>query len=66
MSKELRSFSHEVNSSSEEVSAGAPAGWIDIGLKEHVSPEQNGDLMGVDLVFFGFSSLDSFHINAMT
>jgi hypothetical protein len=39
MGKELGSFSHEVVSSSEEVTGGAHPGRIDIGLREHASPE---------------------------
>ena len=65
MSKELGSFPHEVISSSEEISGGAHLSRVDIGLGEHASLEQSGDLMGVDLVVFGFSSVDSFHVEGM-
>ena len=65
MSKELGSFSHEVISSSEEISGGSHSCGIDIGMREHTASEQGGDLMGVDLVVFGFSSVDGFHVEGM-
>jgi len=65
MSKELGPFSHEVIPSSEKISGGAHPGRIDISLREHAAPEQGGDLMGVDLIVFGFSSVNGFHIEGM-
>jgi len=66
MSKELGSFSHEVISSSEEIPSGAHPGRIDIGLREHAASEQGSDLMGVNLIVFGFSTMDGFHVEGMT
>jgi hypothetical protein len=65
MGIELGPFSHEVISSSEEIPRCAHFGRVDISLRKHASPEQGGDLMGVDLIVFGFSSMDSFHVEGM-
>jgi hypothetical protein len=65
MSEEFGPLSHEVVSSPEEISGGTHPGRIDIGLREHSSPEQGGDLMGIDLIVFGFSSVDGFHVEGM-
>jgi len=60
MGKELGAFSHEVISSSEEISGGAHPGRIYIGLREHTASEQSSDL-----IVFGFSSVDRFHVEGM-
>jgi len=65
MGIELGPFSHEMVSSSEQISGCPHLSWIDIGLREHPPSEQGGDLMGVDLIVFGFSSMDSFHVEGM-
>ena len=65
MGKELSPFSHEVISSSEEISRCSHPDGIDIRLRDHPSSKQGSDLMGVDLVVFGFSSVNRFHIEGM-
>lgn len=62
MSQKLGPFMDEVVSPSEEVPGGAHAFGIDIGRREGSTPEQNGDLFGVDFVVFGLSTVDGFHI----
>jgi hypothetical protein len=62
MGIELGPFSHEVISSSEEIPRCAHFGRVDISLRKHASPEQGGDLMGVNLIIFGFSAVDGFHV----
>jgi hypothetical protein len=37
-------------------------GGIDRGLREHAATQQNGDLLGVDIVVFGLAPVDRFHI----
>jgi hypothetical protein len=65
MGIELGPFSHEVISSSEEIPGCAHPGGVDISLRNHAAPEQGGDLMGVDLIVFCFSSVDGFHVKGM-
>jgi len=65
MSKELGPFSHEVIPSSQEIPSGAHLCGIDIGLREHAATEQGSDLKGVDLIVFGFSSVNGFHVEGV-
>ena len=59
MSKELSPFSHEMVSSSEEIPGCSHPGGIDVGLRDHAPSKQGSDLMGVNLIVFSFTSVDS-------
>ena len=41
-------------------------GGIDIRLREHAAAEQDGNLLGVDLVVFGLAAMDGLHGEGMT
>src|SRR4030042_2123059 len=66
MSNEFSPFSGKVVSSSEQVSGRAHFRRIDISHRDHSSPEENSNLMGVDLIVFGFATMDCFHIEGVT
>ena len=40
-------------------------GGIDVGLREHAAAEQDGDLVGVDLVVFGLAAVDGLHVEGV-
>lgn len=47
--------------SSEEIPYCSHFGRIDIGLRNHASPEQYSDFSRIELVVFGFAAMDGFH-----
>lgn len=53
-------------SPSEEVTGCPHLCGVDVRLREHTASEQGGDLQGVDLIIFGLSSMDGFHVEGMT
>jgi hypothetical protein len=54
-----------VHPSAQQVTGGAHLGRVDIGLREHPAAPQDSNLMGVDLIVFGFATVDGFHIQGM-
>ncbi len=62
MCQKFGPFMDQVVSPSEKVPGGAHAFRIDIGRRKGATPEQNGDLFGIDFVVFGLSTVDGFHI----
>jgi hypothetical protein len=63
--KQLSPLSHEVVSSSKQVSGRAHLLGVDIGHGDHASPEQCGDFFGVDSVVFALTAVDGFHVEGM-
>src|SRR3990172_5782954 len=49
----------------EEISGCPHPCGIDIRLRNHPASEQGSDLEGVDLIVFGFSSVNRFHVEGM-
>ena len=66
MGKEFGPFSHEVISSPQEISCCSHLSGIGISLRDHATSEQGSDFMGIDLIVFGFSSVDGFHVEGVT
>ena len=62
MGEKFGPFTNKVSAPPEQISGGAHVGRINIGHRHHASPEQDGDLMGVDLVVFRLAAVDRFHI----
>jgi hypothetical protein len=65
MSQPLGSFAHERQAAPEEVAGGAPLGGRDIGLGEHPAAQEDGDLVGSDLVVFGLAPMDGLHVEGV-
>jgi len=65
VSVEFGPFSHEMVSSSEQIPGGSHTGRIGIRHGDHPSSEQDGNLVGVDLVVFGFAAVNGFHVEGM-
>src|SRR5215510_2011497 len=54
-----------MDTASEEVAGRAHGSRIDIGLREHATAEQDGNLLGINLIVFGFAAVNGFHIKGM-
>ena len=65
MGIEFGSFSHEVIASSEQIPCRPHFGRIGISHRDHASSEKDGDLLGIDLIVFGLSAVNSFHVKCM-
>jgi hypothetical protein len=50
----------------QQVAGGPHRGRIDVGLREHPAPQEDGDLLGVDSVVLGFAAVDRFHGESVT
>jgi hypothetical protein len=46
----------------EESTGRAPLRGVDVGLWEHASTQEHGDVLSIDFVVFGFTTVDGFHI----
>jgi len=66
MSQQFSSFMHEVVSPPQEVPGGAHGLGIDIGSRNVATPQQNGDLLGVNFVIFALAAMDGFHVECMS
>jgi hypothetical protein len=52
----------EMPAAPEEITGGPHLGGIDRALRQHAATQQNGDLLGVEIVVFGLAPVDRFHI----
>jgi hypothetical protein len=66
VSVEFGAFSHKVIPASHEIARGSHLCWIYIDHGHHASPEEYGDLLGVDLVVFCFSAMDCLYVEGMS
>ena len=49
----------------EEISGGPHLGGVHIRLGQHAATQEHGNFMGVDLVVFGLTPMDGFHVQGM-
>ena len=49
----------------QEIPRGAHLGGIDRGLGEHTAPQQDRNLVGVDVIVLGFAPMNRFHIESV-
>jgi len=66
MGIEFCTFSHEMIPSPEQIPGCSHFGRVGIGHGDHASPEQDRDLVGIDLVVFGLAAVDGFHVQGVT
>ena len=66
MRQKFGPFPGEMHSASQQVTGGAHSGRIDIGQRKHSTSREHGDLVGVDSVVLGLSSVDGFHVKGMS
>ena len=63
--QEFAAFAGQGHAATPQVTGGAPLGRVDIGVREHATAQHDRNLMGVDLVVFGFAAVDGLHIKSM-
>lgn len=63
---EFGPFSHKMIATSQQIPGSPHSCRIDIGHGNHASPQQSGDLVGVDPIVFGFAAVDGFHVEGMS
>ena len=61
MSQELGPVAHAMHPAAEQVPGRPHLGRIDIGLGQHATAEQHGDLLGVELIVLGLAPMDRLH-----
>ncbi len=66
MGVEFGPFSHEMIASSQQVPCCSHIGRVRIGHWDHASSEQDSNLMGIELIVFGFAAVNGFHVEGMT
>ena len=66
MGEERASLSDEEESVAHEVAGGSHVGGIGVGAGHQASPEEHGDLLGVDAVALGLGVMDDPHVEGMT
>jgi hypothetical protein len=44
------------------VARGPPRGGIDVRLRQHPTPQEHSDLVGIDLLVLGLAPMDGFHV----
>jgi hypothetical protein len=66
VTEEFGPFAHQMHATSEHITGGAPLSRIDIGLGDHTTATQHGDLLRIDLIMFGFTPVKGFHVESMT
>ena len=65
MGEQIRSLAHEVIAPAKQIAGGAHRLGVNVRLREHTAAQQHGDLVGVDLVVFGFAAVDGFHVEGV-
>jgi hypothetical protein len=65
MGQEVCALAHEMRAATQEVPSGPHLDRVDIGLWEHATAQQGGNLLGIDFVVFGFAAVNGFHIQGM-
>ena len=66
VSQRLGSQSHEVCSSSQQVTCGAKLCWISVGCREVSSSQQQSEFFTIEFVVFDFSAVDGFKVQRMS
>jgi hypothetical protein len=66
MSQEFGALAHQMGAAPEQVAGGTHLGWIDISLWQHATAQQGGNLLGIDLVLFGLTAVDGFHLEGVS
>ena len=62
---ELGPLADEVGPTPQKVPGRSHLGWIDVGHGEKASPEQAGDLEGIDAVVLGLAPMDGLHVESV-
>jgi hypothetical protein len=65
MAEEFSAFSHEVSSAPQKVSRGSHSGGIDVSQRKHAAPKHGCNLVRIDPVVFGFTSVNGFHVQGV-
>jgi len=65
VAEQLGSMADEIQAPAQEVSGRAHEGGVDVGLGDHPSSQESGDLVGIDLVVLGLASVDSLHVEGV-
>jgi hypothetical protein len=64
--QECRACAHQVGAAPEQVTGGTHLGRVDRGLREHTTPKQGSNLVGIDRVVLRFAPMDGFHVQGMS
>ena len=65
MGEEFAAFAGQGHAAAQQIASGAHLGRIHLGLREHPAAQQDSNLMGVDLVVFGFAAVDGLQRESM-
>jgi len=63
--KELGPLAHQMVAATHQVPRGPHLLRVDVGHGDQASPQQSGDLLGVDLVVLAFAAMDGPHIQSV-
>ena len=63
--QELGAFASEVQTAPQEIPGGPHLGRVDVGLGDHATAQQGGDLQGIDPVVLGLTAVDGFHVESV-
>ena len=66
MGQKMTALANEIKSSAQDIAGGSHFGRIDIRLRNHAAAQQDGNLMSIDAIVFGFASMDGFHIESVS
>jgi len=64
--QELGAAAHEVVAAPKEIASRAHLGGVDVGLGKGATPEEMGDLEGVDAIVLGLGAVDGAHVEGVT
>ena len=59
--QELAPLAHEVQAPTDQITRGPHRRRIDVGLRQHAAPQQDGDLVGINLVVLRLAAVDGLH-----
>ena len=65
MDEELSSVVDHEGASSQEISDCPHAARVGVGERKSAASDENGNLLGIDSVVLGFTSMDGFHVKGM-
>jgi hypothetical protein len=65
VSDELGALAHEMTAPAQQIARGAHARGVDVGLGEHPTADQAGDLVRIDLVVLGLAPVYRAHVQGV-
>ena len=65
MGQEIGPFPHEVIASAQEIPGGPHPFRVDVSLGQQAAAQQDGDLVGVDLVVLRFTAVNRLHVEGV-